>query len=473
MDDIPGNVFPRKLHKPLPMADRASSMQIVDTDGHRYLDASGGAIVLNVGHGREEIAKAVYDQIIKCDYTHPTMFTNSAVEELATALARHAPDGIERFYFLSGGSEATETAIKMARQIHLEYGRPYRTQLIARWKSYHGLTLGSLSAMGRTKFRIPYMPLLNSVEHIPPSYCLRCSFGLKYPACQCRCALSLEEMIQNLGPETVSAFLAETVSGGTLAAASPPPEYFSIIRDICDRYDVLLILDEVMCGLGRTGRWFASEHFNVIPDIVTMGKGLGGGAIALSAVGVQDRHFSAIRHGTGSFNHGGTFTYHGPAAAAGLALVRIVEREKLVDRVARYGKILQDKLINRLVDHPNVGDIRGRGFLWGVEFVQDKKTMKPFPRRDKIAERLWESIFQNGVLVYSSTGLAGMDGDALLIGPSFIIQEKEMDMVVDAIAQAMTKVLEKNCARFYRETISFNRFLTGVANLPGVLQRST
>jgi len=423
------------------MADKAKGMQIVDTDGRRYLDASGGAIVLNVGHGREEIARAVYDQIIRCDYAHPTMFTNSPVEELAKALANHAPPGIDRFYFLSSGSEAIETAIKLARQIHLEYGRPHRTQLIARWKSYHGLTLGALSAMGRTAFRVPYTPLLNSVEHIPPPYCLRCSFGLKYPACQCRCAHALEEMIQNLGPETVSAFLAETVSGGTLAAALPPPEYYSIIREICYRYDVLLILDEVMCGLGRTGRWFASEHFNAVPDIVAMGKGLGGGAIALSAVGVQGRHFNAICHGTGLFNHGGTFTHHGPAASAGLAVVRILEREKLIDRVARYGEILRTKLIERLADHPNVGDIRGLGFLWGVELVQDKKTLNPFPRSEKVAERLWEAIFQQGVVLYSSTGLAGMDGDALLIGPSFVIEENEMDIVVDVVAQAMANVL--------------------------------
>jgi hypothetical protein len=248
-------------------------------------------------------------------------------------------------------------------------------------------------------------------------------------------------MIQNLGPETVSAFLAETVSGATLGAAIPPAEYFSIVRKICDRYEVLLILDEVMCGLGRTGHWFASEHFNVIPDIVTMGKSLGGGAIALSAVGVQDRHFAAICKGSGVFNHGGTFTHHGPAASAGLAVVRILEREKLVDRVARYGKRFKDKLIDQLSEHPNVGDIRGLGFLWGLELVQDKKSLKPFPRSENIAERLWETIFQKGVMVYSATGLAGIDGDALLIGPSFVIKEKEMDIVVGTIAEALSSVL--------------------------------
>ena len=441
MRDIPGHVFPRRLDKPLPVIDSAQGMWVVDTEGRRYLDASGGAVVLNVGHGREEIARAVYDQIVQCDYVHPTMFTNYPVEELATALAGHAPAGIERFFFLSGGSEAVETAIKLARKIHLDSNRPHRSRIISRWKSYHGMTLGALSAMGRTAFRTPYTPLLTATEHIVPPYCLRCSYGLHYPTCECRCAWALEEMIQNLGSDTVSAFLAETISGGTLAAAVPPPEYFPVIREICDRYDVLLILDEVMCGLGRTGRWFASEHFNVIPDIVIMGKGLGGGSIALSAVGVQSKHFNAICNKSGSFVHGGTFTHHAPATSAGLAVVGILEKEHLIERVDRYGPILGDKLKARLADHPNVADIRGLGFLWGVELVKDKKTLNPFPRRDKVAERLWETLFQKGVLIYNSTGLAGIDGDALLIGPPFIIEENDMDAVVDAIVQAMADVL--------------------------------
>lgn len=441
MRDHPGHVFPRRLDRPLPIAANAEDMWIVDTEGHRYLDASGGAIVLNIGHGREEIARAVYEQIIKCDYVHPTMFTTFPVEQLAKALARHAPPGIERFYFLSSGSEAIETAIKLARQIHLESDRPHRIRLISRWKSYHGLTMGALSAMGRTSFRVPYAPLLTEVIHIPAPYCLRCSYGMTYPECDCRCALALEEVIQNTGPETVSAFLAETVSGGTLAALPPPHGYYKIIRQICDQYQVLLILDEIMCGLGRTGRWFASEHFEVIPDIVTMGKGLGGGAIAISAVGVQSKHYDVIFQGSGSFVHGGTFTHHSPAAAAGLAVIRILERENLIERVAHYGEIFKEKLKNKLSDHPNVADIRGLGFFWGVELVKDKKTLEPFPRREKVAERVWQSIFQKGVVTYNSTGLAGIDGDALLIGPSFIIEANDMDIIVNAVLQALEETL--------------------------------
>ena len=441
MRRITGHVFPRRLEPPLPTAVKAKGMWIIDNEGRRYLDASGGAIVINVGHGREEIARAVYDQIMQCEYAHPTMFTSSPVEQLAEALSSHAPPGVERFYFLSGGSEAVETAIKLARTIHLESGRPHRTHLIARWNSYHGVTLGSLSAMGRTSFRVPYSPLLTNVAHIPAPYCLRCPYGLSHPNCGIQCAFALEKEIQNLGSETVSAFLVETISGGSLAAVVPPPGYFSSIREICDRYEVLLILDEVMCGMGRSGRWFASEHFDVIPDIVTLGKGLAGGAIALSAVGVRTEHFNTIRDGSGVFVHGGTFTHHSVACAGGLAVVRILERENLVERAARSGEVLGEKFESQLARHPHVGDIRGRGLLWGIELVENKETLKPFPRTGKVAERLCKNLFQMGVLVYRSTGFAGGDGDALLIGPPFIIREEEMDLLVDAIDQTLKEVL--------------------------------
>ena len=275
-DRTKGHVFPRRLEPPLPMAFKADGVWIEDHLGRRYLDATGGAVVVNVGHGREAIARAVYDQIRTCDYVHPTMMTTPAVEKLAAALSGHAPEGIERFYFLSGGGEANEAAIKLARQIHLASGRPEKFRLVSRWQSYHGLTLGALSAMGRTSFRVPFAPLLTDAVHIPPPYCLRCTFGLSYPGCALRCATALEDAIQNLGPETVSAFMAETVSGGSLAAYPPPEGYLTAVRDICSRYDVLLILDEVLCGMGRTGQWFACQHEGVSPDLVTLGKGLAG-----------------------------------------------------------------------------------------------------------------------------------------------------------------------------------------------------
>ncbi|MBN1225792.1 MAG: aminotransferase class III-fold pyridoxal phosphate-dependent enzyme, partial [Deltaproteobacteria bacterium] len=275
----------------------------------------------------------------------------------------------------------------------------------------------------------------------PAPYCLRCSYGLKYPSCKLRCALALDEVIQNVGHETVSAFLAETVSGATLATCPPPEDYFTVVRDICDHYNVLLILDEVMCGLGRTGRWFAAEHFNVSPDIMTLGKGLAGGAAALSAVGVQSKHFETIVTGSGQFVHGGTFSHHNVAAAAGLEVLSILEREHLIERAEKIGELINIKLKERFENHKHVGDIRGIGCMWGIEIVKDKEKLTPFPRSEKIAEKLWNDLFENGVIVYRAVGLAGIDGDAFMIAPPFIIKEEEIDIIVDAIEGSFKKIL--------------------------------
>ena len=441
MVPIPGNVFPRMLDVPLPMVAKADGVWIEDTDGERYLDASGGAAVVNVGHGRQEIVRAVEKQLRECYYAHPTMWTNSVVEKLAQKLTAKAPSGMERFYFVSSGSEAIETAIKMARQIQLARGQTERFHLIARWKSYHGLSLGALSAMGRTVFRQPYAPMLSNVSHIPPPYCLRCYYGLHYPECGIRCAWALEQELQNLGPQTVTAFLAETVSGGTLAAYPPPAEYFNIIREICNTYEILLILDEVMCGMGRTGRYFACEHYQVIPDIMTIGKGLSSGAVPLGAVGVQGMHFDTIRKNLGAFMHGGTFSHHPVTAAAGLAVFDILEKEKLVQHVEEQGPFLGKLLAERLADHPNVGHIRGIGYLWGIELMADKNTLKPFMRSRLTVENVWQAIYNRKVMVYKSTGLAGSDGDALLVAPPYIITKEEMELAVNAIRAGLDEVL--------------------------------
>lgn len=438
---ISGNVFRRQLNKELAVAVEAKGVWITDAEGNRFLDGTGGPLVVNVGHGRDRVAQAIADQARRCAYVHPTMFTGHSVETLATRLAAHAPPGIERFYFMSTGSEAVETAIKLARQIHLVRGEPHRWRLISRWKSYHGLTLGALAATGRTSFRTPFTPMLPEAHHIPAPYCYRCSYGLTHPQCGLACAAALEEAIQELGPQTVSAFLAETVSGATIAAVTPPDGYLPRIREICDRYGVLLILDEVLCGMGRTGRWFASEHYDVVPDLVTLGKGLAGGAVALSAVGVQAGHFEAVSRSPSGFVHGGTFSHHLVACAAGNAVLDILEQEALIDRVAAQGPILGAKLKSVLGEHPLVGDVRGIGYLWGIEFVSDRATRRPFARKEKIAERLWEKMYQNSrVLLYKATGLAGSDGDALLVGPPFVITPEETDRIVSALARALDEL---------------------------------
>lgn len=436
----PGNVFHRKLDGVLPKAVKAEGAFIVDEHGRRYLDASGGAVVANVGHARQEIAEAVYRQLQEGYYFHPTMFTTPVVEELATRLANHAPQGISRFYFMTTGSEAVETAIKLARQVHVGAGRPSRHKLISRWRSYHGLTLGALAATGRTGFRSPFSPMIQDAVHIPPPYCLRCSFGLTRSGCALRCAQALEEAILNEGPDTVSAFIGEPVSGASLAVYPPPEGYWELVREICDRYGVLLILDEVMSGMGRTGKWFASEHYSVIPDIVTMGKGLTGGALPLSATGIREDLYAQVIE-NGGFAHGGTFSHHPAGAAAGLAVIGIIEREGLIGKAASSGQLLGSKLAAALTDSPFVADVRGVGMMWGIEFVADKATLEPFPRSGKVTERLWDRLFSDGIIVYKSVALAGAAGDGLIVAPPFTIDEEEIDTVVSAIERTVVDVL--------------------------------
>ena len=441
MTSIPGAVFHRVLDKELPLAERSQGVWIETADGRRFLDASGGAVVVNVGHGREEIARAVFEQLRSLSYVHPTMFTSSALEGLAAALTAHAPGGLDRFYFMSSGSEAVETAIKLARQIQVARGNPDRQLLVSRWKSYHGLTMGALAAAGRTSFRLPFYSMLRDAVHIPPPYCLRCSYGLAYPACRLRCALALDETIQNLGPAVVSAFIGETVGGASIAVCPPPEGYWPLVREICDRHQVLLILDEVMCGMGRTGKWFAAEHYNVVPDIMVLGKGLSGGTLALSAVATSTDHMETVRRDSGNFVHGGTFSHNGIACAAGLAAVKILEQERLVERAAQVGRRIGQRLQEALADSPHVGDIRGIGMMWGVEFVSDKHTRAPFPRSRKVTEKLWQTLFDQGVILYKSVAMAGIDGDGLIVAPPFIITEDEIDQVIQTLRRAMHTVL--------------------------------
>ena len=441
MTPIPGAVFPRVLDKQLPLAQRSQGVWIETADGRRFLDASGGAVVVNVGHGREEIARAVFEQLRTLSYVHPTMFTTSPLEGLAAALTAHMPAGLDRFYFMSSGSEAVETAIKLARQIQAARGNPDRQLLVSRWKSYHGLTMGALAAAGRTSFRLPFYPMLRDAVHIPPPYCLRCSYGLAYPACRLRCALALDETIQNLGPSAVSAFIGETVGGASIAVCPPPEGYWPLVREICDRHRVLLILDEVMCGMGRTGKWFAAEHYNVVPDIMVLGKGLSGGTLALSAVATSSDHMETVRRGAGDFAHGGTFSHNGIACAAGLAAVKILEREALVERAAQVGRRIGQRLREALADSPHVGEIRGIGMMWGVEFVRDKQSLAPFPRSEKVTEKLWQALFDQGVILYKSVALAGMDGDGLIVAPPFVITEGEIDQVAQTLRGSMRTVL--------------------------------
>ena len=434
-------VFHRRLDQPLPRAVKAQGVWIEDETGKQYLDASGGPICVNIGHGRTEVAEAMARQAGQVDYVHGTMFTTQPLEELAERLSSHAPEGIDRFYFCSSGSEAVETALKMARQVHLASGQPGRYRVIARWQSYHGATLGALSVTGKPAMRNPFTPMLMPVIHIPPPYCLRCHYGLTYPACNLRCAHALDEVITLEGPETISAFLAETICGATMGAVIPPPGYYDIIADICRHYGIFLILDEVMCGMGRTGKWFAAHHYDLSPDFMVLGKGLGGGYAPLSAVGCRQAHLNMIRGQAGAFTHGHTYSHHAVATAAGLTTVKIIEQENLVSQVHERGRYLSEAL-NRLASHPHVGDIRGKGLMQAIELVEDKSSLKPFPRSMKITERLHQQLMDSGIITYPSKGFGpNGHGDGIMLGPPFVITETELDQIVEGFDLALKRVL--------------------------------
>jgi adenosylmethionine-8-amino-7-oxononanoate aminotransferase len=435
-----GQVFHRRLGHDYPVVKRGEGVYLHDTEGRRYLDGSGGALVVNIGHGVTEIADAMAEQARRVAFAHGTHFSSGAIETYAAALSEVSPVPDARAYLVSGGSEATETAFKLARQVCLARGEPGRYKIIARWGSYHGATLGALSASGRSALRRPYAPLLVDMPHVPPAYCYRCPFGKAYPACEVACADALEAEILRQGPETVAAFVAEPVVGATLCAAVPPPEYWPRVREICDRYGVLLIADEVMTGCGRTGRWFAMEHWDVVPDILATAKGASGGYFPLGAVMVKGELVDAIRDNLGGFIHGFTHANGVLGATVGLAVLRYVQNHNLVAASARKGSLLLEKL-GSLRALPAVGDVRGLGLMAGVELVADRETKAPFPRVDKVAERVQAATMARGLITYYGTGMAdGVDGDAILLGPPFIITEPQIDELVAALHGALVEI---------------------------------
>lgn len=437
------HVFYRRLGRAYPTVERGEGIYLYDANGKRYLDASGGSAVVNIGHGVAEVVRAIAEQAGRVAYAHATMFTTQALEEYARALAEIVPLPHPRFFFLSSGSEAVETAIKFARQAQMDRGEPGRYIVISRWRSYHGTTLGALAVSGRPYLRQPYLPLLRDAPHIPPSYCYRCPWDKSYPGCDINCAQALEAAVRLAGPENVAAFIAEPVSGASLGAATPPPEYWTLVQGICDRYGLLLIVDEVMTGFGRTGRWFAMQHWDAMPDVMVMAKGAAGGYFPLSITCVRGELVEAIRKGHGDFVHGGTFSHHAVGAAAGLAVLRYLQKHDLVMASAVKGKALGEKLSAALGDLSCVGDVRGIGLMWGVEFVSDRARKVPFPRAARFARRVADAAFDKGLIVYPSTGCAdGVAGDLVMIAPPFIIAEAQMDEVVRLLREAVLEASE-------------------------------
>ena len=435
-------VFYRALDREFPLIVRGEGCWLVDDKGKRYLDAVGGAYVANLGHGRGEVADAVAEQIRKVAYVNGTAFTNEPAEALAKELRELSPKGLEFAYFLSSGSEAVEAALKLARQHWVEKGKPGKHKIIARAPSYHGNTLLALSASARGHYKKLYAPWLVPVRMIGAPYPYR--RAANDPAMT---AEELETAIREEGADTVAAFIAEPVGGSSTGASVPPKDYFKRVREICDRHEVLFIADEVLTGCGRTGKWAAVEHFGVTPDIMTLGKGLSGGYVPLSAVLASRRVVDPIAKGSGSFKHAQTFSHSPAICAAGLAAVRHIRREKLVERSAKMGRLLHAKLA-RLLGKPAVGDVRGLGLLAGVEFVADKKTKAPFPRALKFAETFVDAALAQGLVVWPNVGHAdGENGDLVMVAPPFIVTEDELDQLVAKFEAALAEVLEEKHVR--------------------------
>ena len=426
----------------LPVAVLGKGVYLYDSVGREYIDASGGAAVSCLGHGHPDVLAAMHAQLDQLAYAHTSFFTTDVAEKLAAMLVESAPAGISHAYFVCDGSEAVEAALKMARQYFVDIGQPQRRHLIARRQSYHGNTLGALAVTGREWNRAPFEPLLVPVTHVSPCYEYREKRVDESPEQYgARLALELDETIQRIGADQVIAFIAETVGGATLGCVTPPPGYFKRVREVCDRHGVLLIFDEVMCGMGRTGTLHACEQEGVVPDLMTIAKGLGGGYQAIGAVLVQQKIVEAFRQGLGAFQHGHTYLAHPMAAAAALAVQEVIVRDKLLDNVKRQGTGLRQRLESAFAEHPHVGDIRGRGLFQAIELVQDRATKAPFSNAEKINVRLKSEAMSRGLCCYPSGGtIDGRSGDHVMLAPPFIVSDSQLDQIVERLKGAVDAV---------------------------------
>jgi len=441
-------VFHRNPREAYPVAVRGEGAYLIDRDGKRYLDASGGAAVSCLGHSDAAVVKAIQEQLARLPFAHTSFFTNEPMEALADALVAHAPAPLEKVYFVSGGSEAIEAALKLARQYFVEKGEPQRRYLIGRRQSYHGNTLGALAVGGNAWRRKQFEPLLVEAMHVSPCYAYRGRHaGESDTAYGERLAAELDAEICRLGGDKVMAFVAETVVGATLGAVLPVAGYFKRVREVCDRHGVLLILDEVMCGMGRCGTLYAFEQEGVVPDLVAVAKGLGAGYQPIGATLVAKHIYDTIVSGSGFFQHGHTYLGHAAACAGALAVQRRLHDDGLLAGVNPLGSLLEKKLRAAFGNHPHVGDIRGRGLFWGVELVSDRASKAPFDPKLRVHARVKKEALKAGLMCYPMGGtLDGVQGDHVLLAPPFILEEAQLDELVSKFGTALEAVLKSAVA---------------------------
>ena len=433
------HIFPRVMSRALPTAVHAEGVWITAADGSRYLDGAGGAIVVNVGHGVPEVIEAIERQLRATQYVHGTMFTTEALEAYADEVAPLLPIDDPYLYPVSGGSEAVETALKMARSYHLARGETGRVAVIGRRSSYHGNTIGALDASGKEPLRKPYTPWLGRFPHVPAAYEYRCGNPAHPEACGVWHAGELERVISQSGEGAVAAFIAEPVAGATLGAAVPCDDYWPAVVEVCRRHGVLVIADEVMTGLGRTGRWFGVDHWDVRPDIITAGKGTTGGYVPFGFAAASGELYETLA--PSGFVHGFTWSHNALGAAAGRAVLRVLREGDLVQRAAVLGERLRADLRTATDDVTAVGDVRGLGMMIGIELVRDRATKEPFPRTDQVTERALAAARDAGLLLYSSTGhVDGASGDLLMLGPPFCLSDDEASTLVGRTVAAIRSV---------------------------------
>ncbi len=435
------SVFHRRLNYQYPVITHGKGIYLYDEAGNRYIDGVGGALVCNLGHGIKEIAEKIGKLAAKTSFLHAAQFTTRHMEEYAKKLCRLTPKGLDKVYFTLGGSDAVETAIKLARQYHCDSGKKSKYKIIYTNPGYHGATAGALAVTPKKSFREIFEPYLPKHPRIPSYFCYHCPYKKSYPSCEIQCAWELEKEIKKIGQDKIAAFIIEQIVGASAGAVVPPPEYFSIIRRICDKYNILLIADEIMTGFGRTGKWFACQYFKVAPDILVAGKGIAGGFVPLSAVFCANKIFQAIKNGSGGFNHGFTFVNNALTTGVGAATLEYIKRKDLVRQSSQKGKYLLSKLQSLKKKFEIIGDVRGKGLMTAVEFVQNRKTKEPFPRKIHLAEKILQLAQRKGLILYFCLSFVdGINGDAVMVAPPFIVTKKEIDKIIKIFSESISEV---------------------------------
>ena len=438
-------IFHRDLFREHVRIVKGEGVYIYDEHGKRYLDTTGGSNAsIPIGHGVQPVIEAMLEQARKISFVPMHLFSNEPAEKLAEEIAKVAPSGLKTTRFVDSGSEATENAVKIARQFQVERKTTSKFKIITRWQSFFGNTLGALGFGGHTYRRSKFIPLLKDMPHIPPAYCYRCWFNKEYPDCDIDCALFLERVVKQEGPEHVAAFIAEPIVGATTGATTPPKEYYPIIREICEKYDLIFIADEVQTGIGRTGRWFCIEHWGASPDIIATAKGMSGGYTPLGAVIVNDVIIDQFRRNKSNYTGVHTYSANPLSCAIGLAVLRYIASNKLIEKCRDAGAYLMKRLKELQGEHKIIGDVRGLGLMIGLEFVKNRDTREPYPPEIRLCHVLTEEAKERGALLYPGSGTAdGISGDHVLITPPYIINKDQMDEFVSILDESLRSVEER------------------------------